>query len=220
MLTVSDGYAVMFLIGSCFLYSLQNANVKYAGVCEGFWTLTFIRGAVGVLLSAICILIFYKRNVSLCPVKHNKFKILLLRAFLGGITNITAFYAILKTNLLYATLVSSTSPLITAAITHMCIPGKVTQPWTRIDTLASLCCIGSIYVIVSHAHSVAITNVATTDSDYVTNIATGILSASISAITQAGVNITIKEMKEEKPLLIAFYGTLGGMVLSLSLIHI
>ena len=74
--------------------SVQYMDVKRAGKTHGFWTISFFRGLVGAIASAIAALLNKKRTSPLYGKREN-IKWLVARGVLGGITITTAFVAVL-----------------------------------------------------------------------------------------------------------------------------
>lgn len=190
ILQFRERYCPVFL--SCFsaiLYSLQNLNVKYVGHDAGVWTITCLRGVVGVL----CALIACAGSIR--P-KRDNVKLLICRAFFGGLTIVSAFWAVMHISLLCATVILSTSPVWTAILTFR------SGLWTFTDTATTLTCIVGVYFVSS----------GTTSTSTLSWL--GIGSAILSSLSQAVVNITIKQTSESTGL-ITFYGMAGSIVLAL-----
>lgn len=182
--------ASLWMILSAFLYSLQNVAALFSGDRFGFWTLCVVRGVVG---SLICFL------WSGCRVLGGNMKILVLRSVMGGATVITLFFSILNCGLPTTSMLTSTSSLWTACIGHFISPEK--YKWGLWDIFLALWCISGIIILLSDQQQ---------DTYYV-----GVVSALLSAIFQSGVNLTVRNLCEEPPALVAFWGMMGSVILGL-----
>lgn len=195
MMFLSQVYASIWMISSAFLYSLQNANARFSGNVFGFWTMCVSRGVIGSLL-CILLLCLERKDIVL----SRNIKLLMIRSLLGGATIITSFFAVLKCDLSTATIMASTSPLWTACIGYTISPEK--YKWMFSDIVIAIWCFGGVAVLSS-------------DTNHGVNYYIGVVSALLSAIFQSGVNLTIKQLKEESPAWVALWGMIGSVLLGL-----
>jgi drug/metabolite transporter (DMT)-like permease len=190
-------YASMWMMGSAFLYSLQNADARFSGDVFGFWTMCVFRGLVGSIVCGM-LLFFSKKDDAIFS--HQNTRLLMLRSILGGATIITSFFAILKCDLSTTTVITSTASLWTALLGYMISPIK--YKWEVHDLIIALWCIAGIVIVSSNQHEGVYYYM-------------GIISAILSAIFQSGVNLTIKQLDNEHPAWVALWGMMGSIVLGL-----
>lgn len=154
---------------------------------------------------------------------------LMIRGLLGGLTITTAFFAITHWNLAEASVVIFTAPLWTALLALVLEKGRplfkswqyeyiqfgaksiltdvyflITGTWHWVDTVSAVCCfLGMIFItrppgIFGKAEG----------EDFAKDLP-GFFSAIFSAISMAGVNISIRKLKNEDPSVITFYAMAG-----------
>ena len=199
----------MALIGfSAFIYSLQTLNVKLLGAWHfDSWTSTLFRGIVGTLLCLVHSLFFKAADHRILGSPENR-RMLCLRGFLGGLTIASAFYAVNALDLSEASVIIFTAPLWTAILSRACGMGA----WERIDTFSALTClVGMVLVtqpplLYDGVHDKGDNGGAT---------ALGIFASLLSAVTAAGVNVTISQLKREDASTITLYAMLGSVLVAL-----
>ena len=186
----TDAWASAWMLVSALFYSLQNAGVVFSGEGVGFWTVCACRGAVGSLL----MFFFCLRDWQWCP---RSWRLLLLRSVLGGLTVVSLFFAVLRCGVATTTVLTSTSPLWAALL------APKDQRWACRDVvLGAVCVVGVVLVMLGRVH-------------YDRSFYTGAASALASAVFQAGVNLTVRGMRDDSPALIALWGMIGSVVLAL-----
>ena len=202
-------------------YSLQYASVKLAKKHSEFWTISFFRGAVGTLAALMTALLSKNRRGSLLGANPSNIKWLLLRGVLGGITIISAFIAVTvrvessttirratttcltlgdalpqEVEISHATVIIATSTLWTAALAVLLERGT----WKWGDTFAAIFCLLGVVLVVKPT---PIWHPAKKKDDH--NPLLGLCCAVLSAVSQAGVNMTIRRIKEEDTSVITLY---------------
>lgn len=103
-----------------------------------------------------------------------------------------------------------TAPLWTAALA--CVFDK--GAWGMVDTFAALCCLMGMLLITRPPGVFADTSLPA-DSGRKPLSSLGLLSALVSAITAAGVNLTIRRLKSEEAATITLYAMVGSIVVVL-----
>lgn len=182
--------ASLYMILSAFLYSLQNVAVRYSGSTFGFWTVCLIRGLVGVLFS----LCWMEKCVS---VHIGNWKYLMLRSILGGATILLSFYSIEKCGMTTTTAITATASIWTALLGNLMMPEK--YKWSYIDIVLAVWCVAGVMTLSIEK-----------DGHFSFHF-----SPILSAICQAGVNLTIKRLDQEPATTVAFWGMMGSIVMGL-----
>lgn len=224
----------MALIGlSAFIYSLQTLNVKFLGGHFDSWTSTFFRGVVGTALCLIDARFFRSRDHCVWGQLENR-RMLLLRGFLGGLTIASAFFAVQAMDLAEASVLIFTAPLWTAMLSKVLGIGYVRAQkiYAASIRVVDLFVVDPLHLYFSllplkhtHAHSawglvdscsaaacllgmVMVTQppflVGGRAPDESTSFV-GVVAALFSALTAAGVNITISKLKGEPATTITLY---------------
>ena len=181
--------ASFYMIFSAFLYSLQNVAARYSGNMFGFWTVCLIRGMVGVLVS-LCLM----EKCASIMTENSKF--LFLRSVLGGATILLSFYSIGKCGITTTTAITSTSSLWTAIIGNVMMSEK--YKWSCLDMFLIVWCLGGILLL-------------SVEQDG--HVSYHCWAAIVSAICQAGVNLTIKHLDKEPAMVVAFWGMMGSVLM-------
>lgn len=182
--------ASLYMILSAFLYSLQNVAARYSGDMFGFWTVCLIRGLVGVLFS-LCLM-------ETCASIHSgNWKFLLLRSVLGGSTILLSFYSIEKCGITTTTAITATASIWTALLGNWMMPEK--YKWSYIDILLAVWCVAGVIIL-------------SIEKDGHLSFH---FSPVLSALCQAGVNLTIKCLDEEPAMTVAFWGMMGSVLMGL-----
>lgn len=190
-------YASFWMIGSAFLYSLQNVDAHFSEKMFGFWTVCVFRGAIGSLVSYI--FLWVRKDPIYTKINM---KLLVARSMLGGATIITLFFSLLHCDLSTTTIITSTSSLWTAWIGNFFLPTK--YKWSCRDVVIVLWCISGIVIT-------CLNNPYQQSLWYYI----GIVCALLSALFQSGVNLTIKYLEKEPTMLVSFWGVLGSMMLGM-----
>jgi len=190
--------AVTSMILSCLFYSLQYLDVKVCGSFYGPWTITFFRGLSGLIsaISFIKVMKIFNINISYLGKPEYKKK-LIIRGLIGGSSLICAFIALHYLNMSIAIVLTSTSPIWTGVLSYFFHK----QKWKQIDTIASIIGIGGVILISYYGF------------DSINNII-GFILALLAAILQAGVNITIYDIKDESTAVISLYSMIACLILS------
>jgi len=126
------------------------------------------------------------------PIFGTKRKLLLVRGILGGLSIICSFSAVVNLNLSIATVILSTSPILTGILS--CIIDREKTKWSLMNTLSIITCFIGLFIIsIKGFHS------------EVHNFLLGFLMALSSSFFSALVNVTINEIKDENTLTISLY---------------
>ena len=191
---LTDVCASLWMLVSALFYSLQNAGVVFSGDVVGFWTVCACRGVVGSLL----MFFFMLRDRRWCP---RSWRLVVLRSVLGGLTIVSLFFAVLRCGVAATTVLTSTSPLWAALL------APKDHKWACRDlVLGVFCVVGVVLVMLGQVER---------SDHHDRSYYTGVGSALASAIFQAGVNLTVRGMRDESPALVAFWGMFGSVVLAL-----
>lgn len=186
-----DVLASLWMLVSALFYSLQNAGVVLSGDNVGFWTICACRGAVG----AVLMLFFLFRG----GWHSSAWRLLLLRSVLGGVTILSLFFAVLRCGIAVPAVLTSTSPLWAALL------APKAHRWAFRDVVLGGCCVVGVFLMMFDRMR----------RHYDGSFYMGVASALVSAISQAGVNLTVRGLRDEPPALVAFWGMMGSVVLAL-----
>jgi len=201
----------MALIGfSAFIYSLQTLNVKFLGSHFDSWTSTFFRGLIGTLLCLIHA--FFSKN-SKQVIRGNKEnrRMLCLRGLLGGITIASAFYAVNALDLAEASVIIFTSPFWTALLSRW----FGMSAWARVDTFSAVACLVGMVLVTQPPFLFRKKGEEKGGRGGEGEAVLGVLAALLSAVTAAGVNITISMLKGEEASTITLYAMVGSILVAL-----
>lgn len=196
----------LLMIISAFCYSLQYLDVKSISPFFGIWMITFFRGICSLFFSLSGMMITRNYDSEIQIFGNNK-KQLIVRGLFGGLSIICSFLAVKNLNLSIATVIVSTGPIFTGLISCICSKNN----WTTLNTISLIICFIGLLIICFQGFK-----------DKIVNFFIGFVSALLSAIFTALVNITINEIKDENTFTITFYAmsaccflTFPGMVYEL-----
>jgi drug/metabolite transporter (DMT)-like permease len=191
--------ATINMILSCLFYSLQYLDVKVSGSYYGSWTITFFRGLSGIVSAIAFIKIMKIFNIDVQYFgKPEYIKKLIFRGLIGGSSLICAFIALRYLNMSIAVVLTSTSPIWTGIFSYF----YNKDVWKCMDTIASL--IGILGIILISYYGF----------DSINSII-GFILALVGALLQAGVHITIYDIKDESTAVISLYSMIGCLIISL-----
>lgn len=173
---------------SSLLFSLQNVFAKLSGNHVDFWTVTFFRGCVGMLLSIIVMMV--KRE--LFWREPHDYRMLCTRGVLGGVTIVTGFLSLIECSLSEAVVLMSTSPIWS---------NLLSKRGDRCHWQDGICTAMSIAGILTITYPIQWTG------------RSGPFFALCSAWSQAIVNLAIRDMKKEDPHLISFFSMSASAVM-------
>ena len=166
---------------AAFFYSLQYLDVKTMSGTVGIWTIILTRGLGSLILTLFFIL--YTRPIS--PFGEKK-RLLLIRGVLGGATISLSFLAVKNLNLSVATVIVSTSPILTGLMSC--------STWTRTDLVSTAICFTGLVIL-------SIQGI----TEEVHHFWIGFIAALGSSFLSALVNITIRDIRDENTLVITLY---------------
>lgn len=197
----------MFLIAvGAFIKSIQGLLVAVvARKGYQFWTITCMHGAAGCVVCLGVASFRYPQGTKSFKVNSDNQTLVLLRALLGGVTVITASYAVSYMDLGQATVIMATSPLFTAAILSLFNEGE----WGKSNTFSALACLFGMMLMTKSPP------LFSRPSQALADMVPGLLASFASAVSFAGVNVVIRWMPKEDLLMLTFYGMLGSLVLAL-----
>jgi drug/metabolite transporter (DMT)-like permease len=191
--------AITSMILSCLFYSLQYLDVKLTGSFYGPWTITFFRGLSGLIASIAFIKIMKIFNIQVQYFGKPEYKKkLIIRGLIGGTSLICAFIALHYLNMSIAIVLTSTSPIWTGIFSYF----YNKEVWKCMDTIASLIGISGIILISYYGF------------DSINSIIGFILALS-AALFQAGVNISIYDIKDESSAVISLYSMIVCLTMSI-----
>lgn len=197
---------VLVAVGAVFR-SLQGLSVAFlARRGYLFWTITCMHGVSGSLL---CMLVAAAKSPdgvrSLFRASPGNRELLMLRAALGGVTVITAFYAVSYMDLGQATVIMATSPLFTAAMLSCFDEGT----WSMSNSVAAVTCIFGMVLMTKCPPFFP------RPSQPLSDMMPGLLASFASALSMAGINVCVRRMPQEDLLVITWWGMVGSLVLAL-----
>lgn len=181
----------------------QTLNVALLGGRFDSWTSTFFRGVVGTSLCMIDALFFKPRDSYIWGKPENR-RMLALRGFLGGLTIASAFFAVQAMDLAEASVLIFTAPLWTAVLSKAMGIGA----WGKVDTCAAVACLAGMMMVTQPPFLVG-GRALDQSTSFI-----GVLAAIFSAITAAGVNITISKLKMEPASTITLYAMIGSVMVA------
>jgi drug/metabolite transporter (DMT)-like permease len=192
--------AILLMIMSAFIYSLQNLDVKVYSSNHNCWSAIFSRGLMGTFLTLTCISI---KGYPIRGTEKGSIKQLTYRGLLGGITNVLGFYAIANTrDLGITTILMSTSPVWTLLLTRI-LTGNNTWVWHDATSVA-LCSAGVGVIFFKFPYK---------EYSHYQELA-GDVCAILSALSQAGVNMLLRNMKTENAITTTFYSMMGCVLMA------
>lgn len=148
--------------------------------------------------------LFFKPRESYIWGKPENRLMLLLRGFLGGLTISSAFFAVQAMDLAEASVLIFTAPLWTAVLSKAMGIGA----WSKVDTCAAVACLVGMMMVTQPPFLVG-----GRESDKRTSFV-GVVAALFSAVTAAGVNITIAKLKTESASTITLYAMVGSVLVA------
>ena len=180
-----------YMMIAAFFYSLQYLDVKTISSYYGIWMIAFSRGITSLFLCVVSLWIQKKRVASNhFEIFGKKKKSLLTRGILGGLAISSSFLAIKYLNLSIATVIISTSPILTCIMSYFFQQAN----WTKWDTLSVFICFTGLVIISIKGFT-----------QQVKNFRIGFMAAICSSFFTALVNITIHDIKDENTLTITLY---------------
>jgi drug/metabolite transporter (DMT)-like permease len=180
-----------YMMIAAFFYSLQYLDVKTISSYYGIWMIAFSRGITSLFLCVVSLAIQKKRvSSNHFEIFGKKKKSLLARGILGGLAISSSFLAIKYLNLSIATVIISTSPILTCIMSYFFQQTN----WTKWDTLTVFICFTGLVIISIKGFT-----------QQVKNFRIGFLAAICSSFFTALVNITIHDIKDENTLTITLY---------------
>jgi len=187
--------AALFMLLSALFYSIEYYNVKSISCYYGIWTIGFVRGLSGILP---VFLTYFCKPIK--PIYGYEIKKLFIFGLISGISIIASFFAVKNLNLSLASLLLSTSTLMTGIFSSF----YNKKLWNVYDTIGTILCIFGLITIIYKGFK------NTNDNYFI-----GILSSVVYIIFCALANITIMEkVKEENTLVITLYAGASSMILS------
>jgi drug/metabolite transporter (DMT)-like permease len=190
-----EAQASAWMLLSACLYSLQNAGVVFSGNDFSFWTICVGRGLVGSIL-----MLFFLLRAERKPPAN--LRLLAVRSILGGLTVVLLFYAVLQCGLVVSSVLTSTSPLWAA-----CLAPK-DHRWSCKDVLLGVWAFTGVVVLMSDG-------LLSPGRELGRGYYMGVVAALGSSLCQAGVNITVRGLKDDSPALVSFWGMMGSVVVGL-----
>lgn len=128
----------------------------------------------------------------------------------GGLTIASAFFAVTELDLAEASVIIFTAPLWTAVLSRVFGIGS----WAWIDTFSAVSCLVGMCLVTQPAFLFGGGGGLQGKKTEVAS-AGGIFAAILSAVTAAGVNITISKLKNEDSSTITLYAMVGSIIVAL-----
>lgn len=166
---------------AAFFYSLQYLDVKTMSGAVGIWMIILTRGLGSLLLAVLFLL--YARPPN--PLGEKK-RLLMIRGVLGGATISLSFLAVKNLNLSIATVIVSTSPILTGLMSC--------SAWTRTDLVSTAICFTGLVILSIQGFM-----------EDIPHFWVGFIAALGSSFLSALVNITIRDIRDENTLVITLY---------------